>query len=191
MYCYKILPHLPSLPDWLQAEALQTFGTDVTLNVSRPEYASRMLTKDSETFLSTRSNRSDLSSEFKQWVKEHIVDTFTECSISRTSAELSAYQGPHTDKTRDFVLMYVFESGGPDCRTVWYQEKGQPFYRPGRQWLMINDFAQLDVIEQVQLPKNTWSIINTQYLHGVENITEDRICLHIGLDSDDFLKEIQ
>jgi hypothetical protein len=189
MYCYKLLPHLPILPAFLQTQAMTTVGNDVTLNATRPEYASRMLTKNGKTFLSTRSNRADLSTEFKQWIKQNIVSEFTECSISRTSAELSAYQGPHTDKTREFVLMYVLQPGGAECRTVWYQEKGQPFYRPGRQWLMVNDFDQLDVVEQVQLPVNAWSIINTQYLHGVENITEDRISIHIGLDSDDFIKE--
>jgi len=189
MYCYKILSHLPILPEFLQAQALNTVGPDVTLNASRPEYTNRILVKGDKTFLSTRSNRSDLSTEFKQWIKENIVNEFTECSVSRTSADVSAYQGPHTDKTREFVLMYVLEQGGPTCRTVWYQEKGQSFYRPGKQWLMINDFDQLDIVEQVQLPVNAWSIMNTQYLHGVENITEDRISIHIGLDSDDFIKE--
>jgi hypothetical protein len=187
MYRYRILDQLPTLPENLYQHAiniLEQGGKDVTINPTNSEYTSRVLKRGDESFPSTYTHRVVLGEEFKQWVRDNIVSSWTECSISKTWAAISHCQGPHTDKTREFVLMYVIDSGGEHCRTVWYQEKGQPFHRPGRQWLTINDFDLLEEKESVFLPVGQWSIINTQYLHGVENIEHDRVVIHIGLDGD-------
>jgi hypothetical protein len=186
MYRYRILDQLPPLPEDLyqHAMAVSKQGIDQTVNTSNKAYTSRTLKKGTEHFPSTYSSRTELGEEFERWIHDNIVSSWTECSVSRTSASLSHCHGPHTDKTRNFLLMYLMESGGDNCRTVWYQEKSQPFYRPGKQWLAVHDFDSLEEKESVCLPVNKWAILNTNYLHGVENIERDRVAVHIGLDDD-------
>ena len=100
----------------------------------------------------------------------------------------SPFQGPHTDLVRCYVLMYILENGGDNCTTAWYQEKGKDFYRPGKLLLTVDDYDLLDERDRVQLPTGSWAIINTEYLHAVENIEKDRIAVHLGLDTDKFVK---
>lgn len=204
MYAYKILDHLPSLPQYLLDSVLKTLEAgkqsndalypltrvkDITINSTNSAYTSRMLKINDQEVPTTYARRFELDIEVQNWIRENIVDdAWTECTISQTQVSIGSTHGAHTDKTREFVLMYVLDTGGEDCRTVWYQEKGQPYYRPGRLWLTVTDYDQLEERESIQLPPHCWSIINTQFLHGVENLTRDRIVIHVGLDSDKNIK---
>jgi hypothetical protein len=187
----KILYDLPSVPVEFEQEAwlaLSNNNKDITPNDLRPEYKNRNLSRDGSKFPSTRTIRHELSDQFKTWVKENIVEDWTEVSVSITPANIGHTMGAHTDWTNEFRLIYVLQEGGPDCRTVYYQEKGQPYHRPGRQWLNVDNFELLEERESICMPRGKWCLTNTQYLHGVENITEDRVAIHVGLLSDQNIK---
>lgn len=175
---------------WEPADSFtfQLDKADITPNDLRPNFKNRRLHKDGKEFPSTRTIRHDLSDEFKNWVRKNIVDSWTEVSVSVTPASLSDAQGPHTDWTNNLRLIYVLNEGGPDCRTVWYQEKNQPFYRGGREWLSVEDYALLDERDSIRMPRGKWCIISTQHLHGVVDITEDRVTIHVGLLTDENIK---
>jgi hypothetical protein len=85
----------------------------------------------------------------------------------------------------------VLQEGGPDCRTVYYKEKGQPFHRPGRKWINIDNFDLLEEQESIGMPRGQWVYTKTQYLHAVENIIEDRVAIHVGLLTDQNIKTLQ
>jgi hypothetical protein len=192
MYTTKILYDLPSVPAKFEAEAMAALtapdNKDITPNDLRPAYKHRKLYRNDQEFPSTRTIRHELSDEFKDWVRENIVDSWTEVSVSVTPASIGHTMGAHTDWTNEFRLIYVLQEGGADCQTIYYQEKGKPYFRPGREWLNIDNFDLLDVRERIQMPKGHWCLTNTQYLHGVENITEDRIAIHVGLLTDQNIK---
>jgi hypothetical protein len=191
MTAIKILHTLPLVPVEFEQEAwaaLTADRKDITPNDLRPEYKNRNLSRDGSEFPSTRTIRHELSDQFKTWVKENIVEDWTEVSVSITPANIGHTMGAHTDWTNEFRLIYVLQEGGPDCRTVYYQEKGQPYFRGGRQWLNVDDFDLLEEKESICMPKGQWCLTNTQYLHGVENITEDRVAIHVGLLSDQNIK---
>lgn len=187
MYTYKILEDLPKVPDEFVEHALYRLENpteDITPNRLRPEYIVRQLHKDGQLTTSTRTFRYDMNDEFKQWVRENIVPEWTETTVSKTPASIGPHMGAHTDKSNNFRLMYVLQPGGENCRTVWYQEKGQPFYRPGRLWLNIDDFDQLIEKDYVVMPAGKWVLMSTQHLHSVENIESDRIAIHVALLED-------
>jgi hypothetical protein len=191
MYTYKLLPHLPQIPQELldQVYSVATSAQkDITLNPTIPEFSKRVITKDGKQFPSTYTRRFNLTPEVQNWIRENIVETWTECSISRTLSDVSSCHAPHTDKTRNCILMYVLEPGGEDCFTAWYQEKGHPIERPGRLLYTVNDFDKLVYVDKVKLPVKQWAIINTEIIHGVENITQDRLVIHVGLDTDNLIK---
>ena len=192
MHTCKILHDLPRVPPEFEAEAWglvrQSDNVDITPNDLRPDYKYRNLERNGQIFPSTRTIRHDLGDLFKNWVRENIVETWTEVSVSITPANIGHTMGAHTDFTNEYRLIYVLQEGGPDCRTVYYQEKGQPFHRPGRKWINIDNFDLLEEIESIRMPRGQWVYTKTQYLHAVENITEDRVAIHIGLLTDQQLK---
>jgi hypothetical protein len=180
------------VPAEFEAEAWrlvrQSDNVDITPNDLRPDYKYRNLERNGQIFPSTRTIRHDLGDLFKNWVRENIADTWTEVSVSITPADIGHTMGAHTDFTNVYRLIYVLQEGGPDCRTVYYQEKGQPFHRPGRKWINIDNFDLLEEIESIRMPRGHWVYTKTQYLHAVENITEDRVAIHVGLLTDKQLK---
>lgn len=192
MYTTKILENLPSVPYEFEQEAWNTINNteivDINPGGKRSEYRDRKLLRNGEEFPSTITIRRELSNSFSEWVKEHIVESWTEISVSLTPANRGHTMGAHTDYTNEFRLIYVLQEGGQNCRTVFYQEKNQEFFRGGRQWLWVNDFDQLIERDSIQMPRGKWCLTNTQFLHGVENIVEDRVAIHIGLLTDQNLK---
>lgn len=196
MHTCKILHDLPSVPAEFEAEAWQLVrqsdNVDITPNDLRPEYKYRNLERNGQIFPSTRTIRYDLSEKFKEWVKENIVsDSWTEVSVSITPADVGHTMGAHTDFTNEFRLIYVLQEGGPDCRTVYYKEKGQPYHRPGRKWINIDNFDLLEEQESIRMPRGQWTFTKTQYLHAVENITEDRVAIHVGLLTDQNIRTLE
>lgn len=191
MYIFKVLEDLPTVPDKFISEAYDIIKNpteDVTPNKLRPDYIVRQLEKDGKTVPSTRTFRYPMSEEYQQWVRENIVEQWTETTISVTPASIGPHMGAHTDFSNNYRIMYVLETGGENCRTVYYQEKGEPYHRPGRKWINIDNFDRLEEKESIQMPVGKWTYTKTQYLHSVEDITSDRVVLHIALLEDDKIK---
>lgn len=186
MQVCKYLDDLPAVPDkfikhaW---ELLETPTDDVTPNWMRPDYIVRKLNKNGKSTTSTRTFRYDMGEEFHQWVRDNIVENFTEASISMTPASIGPHMGAHTDFSNNFRFMYMLDTGGDNCETNFYQEKGEDYYRPGKKWINVDDFDRLELRDTFHIPKNRWILMNTQFLHSVENITSNRVAIHITVQT--------
>ena len=69
--------------------------------------------------------------------------------------------GPHTDRSRAWVKIYVITGGSDDHRTVFYKEKNcGELSRPLR--LVIDEYDSVQEIGSIQLPDRTWILLRTR-----------------------------
>jgi hypothetical protein len=122
---------------------------------------------------------------FDQWVKDNITLDFVDAGVNYTLITekpegLECFStGAHTDTTRNFALIYLLESGGPDVQTVFYQEINQPLLRRPRTY--GEDLTKLIMLDQIKIPLHTWVILDSRILHSVENLTRNRVAFQVGL----------
>lgn len=109
------------------------------------------------------------------WIKENITDQFDE--VSAQIIERGSSTGPHTDRLRKWHLFYVFETGGDNVETVWYQEPGQPLWQDV--FKVYDDYARLKELHRCVLPANTWILFNSRIIHDVQNMTGTRKTLTV------------
>jgi hypothetical protein len=184
MFTYRILKNLPSVPEHFVDAALEL---KKYVNTDRPEdnlddwYKSRKLSINGEIVPVTYQTRLDVNREFYQWVHENIHPAGFDCGVSFTNGRLGKHQGPHTDLTRDFTMLYLLEPGGPNTATYFYLEDGEPVERTQRQ-AVCNDFSKLTVLERVQFPLRQWVILNTMILHGVQDIENVRVSFQVSVN---------
>ena len=112
LWTHKIL-NCPPPPDKFIRLALNADPTQIgpqsvsNLYASGKDYiASRKLIADNTNIPLVRIPRFDLNDEFNKWVKENIFTNFFESAIA-ISEKSTGSLGPHTDRLRDYVLMYV------------------------------------------------------------------------------------
>lgn len=182
MFTYVVLKNLPPVPQHFVDAALdlkQFVDTD------RPEdnlddwYKSRKLIIDGREEPVTYQTRLDINREFYDWVHENIHPEGFDCGVSFTNGRLGRHQGPHTDLTRDFTLLYLVEPGGANTATYFYEEEGKPIVRTRRQDV-CNDFSKLRVLERVQFPLGQWVMLNAMVLHGVQDIETVRVSFQVS-----------
>jgi hypothetical protein len=93
--------------------------------------------------------RTKFSDEFEQWVKENITPKFMDAGVSYRHCN-SDTSGAHTDHTRDFVLSYNIDTGGPKCGVVYWKNKereGEPLLQErGIQQLNFDHLEKIDEI---------------------------------------------
>lgn len=119
----------------------------------------------------------DRESELEHWVKTNIVPQYTHCAVSKYKGPCL---GPHMDKSRFYNLQYIYETGGSNVQTVFYEPKTNEAILEFEQ-LYVTDYNKLDVVEVFKLEPRKWYLINTRSLHSVEDIETMRIALQIGL----------
>jgi hypothetical protein len=184
MFTYRILNQLPDIPQHFidAAKDLTKFvDTETEEDNLSDSYKSRKLIINGKELPVTYQTRLDINKEFYGWCYENIHPEGFDCGVSFTSSRKGNYQGPHTDLTRDYTLLYLIEPGGPDTETVFYWEYDKPIVREKRQEV-CNDFSKLVEIERVKFPLNKWVILNTMILHGVEKITDCRVSFQVSVN---------
>lgn len=80
---------------------------------------------------------------------------------------------PHRDDQRDFVFMYVIDTGGPAVRTCFYKQLLDKEYPPTVE--IPRDEIELDY--EIVMEKGKWYKMNVQAIHSVENLESTRMCL--------------
>lgn len=116
-----------------------------------------------------------LGAEWEQWVRENITTKFWQAA-GRVSYPVSDMHGAHVDKVMTdppsikWKINYFTDLGGQDVVTTFYREHGQPIERTAQMPQAIDDYSRLEVLEQVIFPANTWVVLNTSIMHGVENL---------------------
>ena len=142
-----------SLDDWTMTQ-----GTQVISNNDRASYI-----------------RFDAPVELVDWVRKNISSEYHNIGMSY-------FQGgsvglPHTDLTRDVVLLYLFSTGGDAVETKFWRYNGKIRYEGH---IHPKTYEELELLESVVLKSNTWNILDAKVVHSIENLTNERIALQLG-----------
>jgi len=183
VFTYAILHNLPKIPDRFINQALEIadrYQLDQGVEESDYSYKNRMLVKDGMFYTTTYRSKFPLP-ELQDWVTKHIHPDGFDSDVSITSAKRGQFHGPHTDKTRRYALLYNISSGGDCAETVFYREPAKPLVLQ-QPLATALDLDQLEIIERVSLPLRQWVILNSLVLHGVENLSTDRISFQVGIN---------
>lgn len=143
--------------------------------------------KENGKILTSRSVvRFPVNEDFEFWIRENITDKFIDASIapSYKQNEDDEILGPHTDTTRDYLLLYIFDISNKGQKTIWWQENGQPVVR-GRN-VSTNDFDNMTKLHEVEYKIGKWVIMNATILHSVHNIVGYRDAIQISLTEEIF-----
>ena len=193
---YKIMDSLPAVPAALVNTALQRSNDFAKLSVTErnqqqinPSFLQgRIITRDSQFVMSRPTPRADIRDEFENWVNKNISDEWSEIGVSLSlppdDGQPSDFLGPHSDKSRAYVLIYLIEQSNPDQYTVWYQDQGKGLYRK-RTTAALN-FDTLHELDRICIPMHTWVYINANILHSAENVHGSRTSIQISFDVDPF-----
>jgi hypothetical protein len=187
MFTYVILKNLPDVPEKFITSAMQmlelrSVKADIVKDNLSDDYKNRKLLINNESKSVTYQTRVDIDAEFNDWVHKNIHPEGFDCGLSITDSKHGSHQGPHTDLTRDFTMIYLLDPGGPNTETVFYEEEGKPIVRKERQ-AVCNDFSKLRVLDRVKFPTRKWAMLNAMCLHGVENIEGIRVSFQISANS--------
>jgi hypothetical protein len=168
---YQILEQLPKIPEQLIKQNVDKhFRTESGLFAPINSDSYKHLVRFSATEL------------LQSWISKHITKQFIKIELTAThdvADDNYDFFTPHTDSTRNYTLIYLLQSGGENHKTVFYKHKN-PNIEISRQL----NFSHDDVIEvdSVQIPLHTWTILNAQEIHSVENIPHNRISIQVSLD---------
>jgi hypothetical protein len=132
------------------------------------------------------------------WIFENIPGTKETVPFKQVSRPLDGTIGTHivhSDIRRKFALNYMFQLGGNNVTTSWYQEKNKPLRRTksegGKQAdTGFVDYLNLELLDSVVLKLNTWYLIATDILHDVDNIVDERSSISISFRTEDILKHL-
>ena len=187
-YC-QILPHLPPPPPWLTErynpsrrpapdKFTATEGPYVGLK-ERQDWKQQSYDWI-QPMASNRNVRHHFDEVSLEWVRKNLVSEFAEKNSGLMFFDET--QLPHTDSTRDFVLLYNVETGGPDTELCFWQEVGQPIFR--QRMTTSERGPHLKKIFSLKGPSQCWYLMNTMVLHSVENVTGLRINWQISFETE-------
>ena len=198
---YRILNDLPHPPEHLIKQSLELVYGEVPprrLAIRSSVFKNRTIVQNGETKKPIISRRYDVSVEFRQWIEENIAENFRETSICCAEPNDSHWHAAHTDWSRDYLLVYVLNPGGDACRTCWYDVPDPSVIKQDTTWTRrrkpqtwVENYDDLKLSDYVRMPQRGWTVMNATTMHGVENITEDRVSIHVGLDGSSILKSTQ
>jgi hypothetical protein len=195
MWYYKFSNILPEVPEHFINEAREFLSNspeknkmDKVRNVGANAFYHHSVRhpESGNDVPSCRLPQWELGDNFTNWVKENIVD-WAELQEARVSPCIgnSDIAGPHTDATRIVNALYIFDLDSDDIVTRFWQEKNKPIIRKLK-YRTLDSFENLTLLDEVIIPKNTWTVIRTDVLHSVHNISGRRNAFHISLKSDPF-----
>lgn len=152
----------------------------------------RILTRAGETYICRNNPRFSLEDAFGNWVNTNITKEWSQIGVainqpSTKNSELTGYNtmnGPHSDLTRTYALIYLLEAFNEDQYTIFWHEQGESLHR--KRNTLITELDNLKQIDSVCIPKNTWVYFDASILHSVENVQGYRTAIHISLDCDPF-----
>lgn len=179
-------PNLPQVPDDLVNLAYKSI-TDTQrdpLNIHYKSNDEEVFTQNGQIKKSVAFVQFLLDQKIVDWIHENIVDenAHSNLRIARSTIDPNGdekHKVAHTDYSRDFILMYLLENGGPNHRTVFYQEKDKPLVR--ERHTVVYDYSTLNEIDSIQIPLKRWILLKTQIIHAVENIPNHRISFQLGI----------
>lgn len=179
MLYYKHLD-LPPLPLDLTQRILDF--ASVTPELPPTTAIPNQLTKGNQTINNLQYLRRSLTGEYFDWAKKHILKDTKEISVSISNFGPGS-MAPHTDRKRDWVLLYIIEQGGENAATTFWQEHNKPILR--RRMIAVNNYDTLDRLDYCVFQKGNWYLATTRVLHSVENVETRRIGAQLAVHDDD------
>jgi len=170
-------------PDWLLNQALKRKSSGInqaTMNNWGSDFTERSLHKNGSIFINAFNHSVFLNHDCLSWAQEFITLNAKDIRITSTYPGFERC-GPHIDRTRNFTLMFLIQTGGDHHETVFYKEKNTlDLVRP--KGYHVDDYDKLDQIKTIVLQKNAWNLINGRILHSIEYIIDGRISIQISMD---------
>lgn len=182
MFTWISLDYLPKVPDHFvellketqPKEESDTIKQSLTSS-GRNNYKSRKLIVNGKEKPSRSYIGYSLGPEWEQWVKKNIINSFWDTG-GRVSYPVSDMHGAHTDRVSTeppsfkWKINYFVDLGGDNVTTSWYKEHNHNIERSIDMPMSVSDYSKLDLIDQTVIPSDTWVLLNTSILHGVENL---------------------
>lgn len=186
LYDYPKVP-LAFYQDFLD-QPIDTVPKDQAVNYTyaNPDYRTRITNRYGEMLKGKTQFRISMGEEFAQWVKnafgpedadQWYMDSGFTFLIGEDGNETIC--APHTD-TRQYNLYYLVNRGGDDVTTNYWIEKNKPVARESL--ITIGNYDDLNLLDAVQFPLNTWVLMNSRIIHSVENIAGDRKSIQVSLN---------
>jgi len=174
----------PAPPQWLidKADNIVAAGTptQAIMNNWGDDFTARPLYKDGVIYRNAFNHCTYLDEECLTWSRENVTKRTKDIRLAATVPGL-ARCGAHIDRTRNYTLMYLLETGGDDHQTVFYQEKGiGELIRPEK--YHVDNYDDLSIVSVIRLQVNKWNLLQARILHSVENIAQGRRSIQISLD---------
>jgi hypothetical protein len=170
-------------PDWLLDKAKdfkKSEATQASMNNWGEDFTARDLHKNGKVYKNAFNHSVFLDSDCLEWAKNNITPNAKDIRIYATRPGLDRC-GAHIDRTRNYTLIYLLESGGDQHETVFYKERGvNELIRPNA--YHVDDYNQLEIISKVNLKIHKWNLVQGRILHSIENITQGRSSIQISLD---------
>jgi len=199
IFTWLPMSHLPTPPCEFVDLAIELARQDVpntAINQLDPKFLKRQIVKDGKVSNSRIQQGYELGADWETWVRNNIMETFVSTGGRYSAGDNTTIHGAHVDSRYNNVpvykLYYLVDRGGEDATTYFFQQKGHPVEREGHPTSITycDDYLQLDTIDQVQFPLNQWVLLNTNILHGVEDVTGSRVNLVIIFASADIAQDL-
>jgi hypothetical protein len=173
---YSILEKLPKIPQRL-----------INATLSNKEIKNKLISNSYyvEPDKNKTFPRYVVADELISWINENITNDSKDIRIAVTSKKSTNSQMfPHTDREREWTLMYLLQNGGDNHRTVFYKHLN-PNFVLARQ--MNFDYSEVVEVDSITVPLHTWTIINAQEIHSVENIPDVRVAIQVGMPNNPWI----
>jgi len=150
-------------------------------------FEQRKLLKDGKEINTLCLRGKRLGSDWELWVRENVISEFVNTGVRIALGEDTTVHGAHADQWAGdpprptYKFYYLLDNGGDNVETIFYKEKNQPLERESTKQnpVAIYDYSTLEEFERIKLPLNQWILLNTNVIHGVENITGPRTHLTV------------
>jgi hypothetical protein len=196
MFTWLALPDLPPVPDHFVDRAISAvqdpnFCNEITANYEvtnqATSYRTRKLLRDGKETNSLYLSGKRIGEDWEHWVKQNIVPEFHETGVRVATGENTTTHGAHADSWQgnppraSYKFYYLLQSGGEQVETVFYKQTDCPVERqPTKQNpVTIYDYSSIQEIDRVKFSVGQWVLLNTNILHGVENVIGQRINLTV------------
>ena len=169
-------PALPLIPNQL-LETVDAYNTNKVVITNLTRHA----IKDGKTIPNAWYERYPVNENIYTWINKNIASDYTDIGMAFHGTPNSISTAlPHTDQTRNWLLMWLLDEGGTEVDTVHWQEKNQPIIRTSDLKAPLS-YDNLIEIGRARFKRGEWILLNTHVIHSLEGITAGpRISLQIG-----------
>ena len=173
--------NLPDVPKSLWPD-LDLFDNDAVTPAwsNRP----RTATKQGQVVGHSHYSRYDIDASLKIWIHDNIAEDYKNIGLSRMWGQ--PVNLPHTDHTRDVTMLYLFDCGGSQVYTKFWQRKGYPLHHDNQDPQYHYNHNQPDTYDDLDLVFSTvlqpfkWYMLDARCIHSVEGMTGGRVSLQLG-----------